>query len=83
MHKMDKLIRELVTAEPELSIIMDYAPNVVIVPVILTEDSTAITRNVGRLEYQVSDGVPGIRGMSNDVYKWADVKKAAKHLQNS
>jgi len=72
----------MIKKEPTLNIILDDTPNVVIVPVILDKGSTAITRNIGRLEYQVSDGMAGSRGMSYDAYTWADAKKYARELQN-
>jgi len=81
MGKLDKLIKKLITEEPELSIILDYAPNVTIMPVILDEDSTANPKNIGRLEYQVSDGMVGERGSSNNEYTWENAKKEAVIMQ--
>jgi len=79
---MDKLIKKLITEEPELSIVLDYAPNVVIVPAILDAGSTENPKNIGRMEYQVSDGMAGERGMSYDTYTWKEAKTLAIQLQN-
>ena len=78
--KMDKLIRQLIEKEPSLNIVLDEAPQAVIVPVILNESDTDIPENIGRLEYQVSDAVAGERSYSMDVYTWGEAKKAAIEL---
>jgi len=80
---MDKLIKKLITDEPYLNIVLDYAPNVVIVPVILDKGSTENPELVGKLEYQISDGMAGKRSTSNNVYTWDDAKKMAKEMQNA
>lgn len=83
MSKYDRYIRELVEKYPTLTFCLDERPGVFIVPVILTDDCTEIPENVGRLEYQVSDGPPGKRNMSIDVYTLEEAIAAAEDLKNN
>jgi len=53
----------------ELIIMADPSVPVYIVPVILTKGMTEYPSRVGRVEYQVSDGLPGKRSSSLDVYE--------------
>lgn len=73
-------VRMLVKASPSISFSFDEYPGVVVVPVILTRESTAKEGYIGLLEYQVSDGVTEDRSMSYDVYTWADMLKCVKQL---
>ena len=78
---MDKLIENLIKAEPTLNIVLDSAPNTIIVPVILDEGSTDDPKKIGKLEYQVSDGMAGKRSMSSDVYSWKEAKAMALKME--
>jgi hypothetical protein len=72
-NTMDKLIRKLIESEPTVSLTIDDAPDVWIAPAILDN---------GKLEYQVSDGPVGQRGMSWDVYSWDEAKSTALEMQD-
>jgi hypothetical protein len=78
---IDEAIRALIELVPSVSLVLDDYPGVVVVPVILTRESTTVSKRVGMLEYQVSDNVPGRRSSSLDVDTWEDVLKAAKELR--
>ena len=78
---MDKLIKQLIKQEPTLNIVLDDAPDVMIIPVILGRCDVTDTKFIGELEYQVSDGMAGKRGISYDEYTWKNAKKSALKLQ--
>jgi len=78
---MDNIIRQLIEKEPTATIVLDDSPNIVIVPVVLDENSTADEDKIGQLEYQVSDGMPGFRSHSQDFYSWEDAKQAALDME--
>ena len=77
---MDDLIKQLIKKDPTISIVLDDYPNVFICPAILTKGSTCDPKKVGKIEYQVSDGMPGERGRSYDCYTWIEAKKATKKM---
>ena len=69
---MDDLIKKLAQKEPPFSIVLDDAPDVFIVPSMITQR---------KLEYQVSDAAPNKRGESWDCYTWEEAKKLALEMQ--
>lgn len=79
---IERKMRELIEEHDDISFIIDAAPDVVIVPVILDADSTEDESKIGKLQFQVSDDVAGERTSSIDVYTWEDAKEAAINLQN-
>jgi len=83
MKNIDKLIRNLIEQEPSICFVLEDAPNHPIVPVILDKDCTTVAKNIGKLEYQVSDDMPGKRNESIDVYSWAEAKKVAVDWENA
>lgn len=83
MDTMDTLIRKMIEKEGDISFILDDAPDVVIAPAILDEGSTTIKKNIGKVEYQVSDGPVGQRGESWDCYSWKEARKLAMEMQKA
>ena len=81
MNKVEKTIRDLICMQPDISFVIDDAPDVVIVPVILDADSTEDESKIGKLEFQVSDDAPSKRSASIDVYTWGEAKREAIDLQ--
>ena len=74
----NEAIRVLIVNEPNLCIVLDDAPGIYICPVILDADCTADPDKIGSLEYQVSNGIPGQRSWSLDVYTWEEAKQIAR-----
>ena len=77
----DQMMRKLVRKFPDMNIVFDIAPGVYVVPVILEKETTAKPGYAGVLEYQVSDGIPGERGTSYDVYSLREAREIAATLQ--
>jgi len=76
------------------SIVLDHAPLYPIVPNIISQDQEELADadsedvdktntevKAGRIEYMVSNGFPGQRSYSSDVYNWDDAVTEAKRLQ--
>jgi hypothetical protein len=79
---IEKAVRTLVDAYPTVNFVFDEAPDVVVVPTILTADSTTIRSRIGKLEYQVSDGLPGSRSHSSDVLSLGRAFEEAGRMQS-
>ena len=75
-------VRVLLDSHPALVLCLDDCPGVHIVPVVLDASSAAAPENVGRLEFQVSDGLPGARSTSYDCYRLSDAVVAARRMFN-
>jgi hypothetical protein len=77
---LDNCVKALIDKYPTLTFCLDEFPGVHIVPVILTDDCTTVPENVGRMEYQVSDGPPGARSRSLDSYTLEEAIDSAGDL---
>jgi hypothetical protein len=70
--QMNHYILEMTKLHKDISFVLDDFPDVYICPAILAD---------GRLEYQVSNGLPGRRGDSFDCHTWRDVRLLVKQMQ--
>ena len=55
--------------------------SVYILPALLDRDSTDVPSRVGKIEYQVSDGLEGQRSTSADFYNYYDALKFYKAVE--
>lgn len=86
MTDPNEAIRVLLADEVAFSIVLDDAPDFPVVPDIITKESSDNDESglklAGEVEYMVSDGFPGNRSASIDVYSWEEAVATAKRLQS-
>lgn len=77
-----RLICDFLKDDEDLVLMFDLKRSVYLIPSVMSENSTEDKSKVGKVEFQVSDGMPGGRGSSHDFYDLAEAVKFFKRVKD-